>query len=167
MGRPTHRAAAVLTAAVLACVPPATAAEPVPLDPNDPAIAHEWVNPQIRPDDGKQGLKLSLIDAPLSLPSGTPASITVRVRNDSEAEVSGLTIAPLRGPASGSVSDARAATVASVSEYSPIGSEEGHGKHRRSPSDHHFSAHARSESGRGAAGHRAVAHDSYRNRDGD
>lgn len=123
MGRRTHRAAAVLTAAVLACVPPATAAEPVPLDPNDPAIAHEWVNPQIRPDDGKQGLKLSLIDAPLSLPSGTPASITVRVRNDSEAEVSGLTIAPLRGPASGSVSDARAAIVASVSEYSPIGSE--------------------------------------------
>lgn len=128
-GRRTHRAAAVLTAAVLACaplngsIPASTAAEPVPLDPNDPAVAHEWINAQIRPNDAEQGLELSLIDAPLSVPSGNPISVTVRVRNESEAEISGLTIAPLQGPASGSVPDARAATVAAVSEYSPAGSE--------------------------------------------
>lgn len=121
--RHAHRAAAVVAAAALACAPLATAAEPIPLDPNDPAVVHEWVNPQIRPDDGRQGLTLSLIDAPSSVPSGNPVSVTVRVRNDSEEEISGLTVAPLRGPASGSVADARAATVAAVSEYSPAGNE--------------------------------------------
>lgn len=118
MSRRTHRAAAVLTAAVLSC-----AAQPVPVDPNDPAVAHEWVNEQIRPDDGEQGLKLSLIDAPATVPSGNPLTVTVRVRNESDADVSGLTVAPLRGPASGSVSDARAASVASVSEYHAAGDE--------------------------------------------
>lgn len=127
--RRTHQAAAVLAAAALACaplgtgVPATTAVEPVPLNPHDPAVAHEWINPTIRPDDGKQGLTLSLIDAPPSTPSGTPVSVTVRIRNESETEASGLTIAPLQGPASGSVADARAATVAAISEYRPAGGE--------------------------------------------
>ena len=118
MGRRTHRAAAVLAAAVLSC-----AAQPVPVDPNDPAVAHEWVNAQIRPDDGQQGITLALIDAPATVPSGNPLSVTVRVRNESDANIAGLTIAPLRGPASGSVADARAASVASVSEYHSAGDE--------------------------------------------
>ena len=117
-GRRTRRAAAELAAAVLSC-----AAQPVPVNPNDPAVAHEWVNAQIRPDDGQQGITLSLIDAPASVPSGNPLSVTVRVRNESDADVAGLTIAPLRGPASGSVADARAASVASVSEYHSAGDE--------------------------------------------
>lgn len=127
--RRTPRVAAVLAAATLACapltpvIPPSAGVEPVPLNPDDPAVAHEWVNPQIRPNDGEQGLTLSLIDAPASVPSGDPASVTVRVSNDTDADISGLTIAPLQGPASGSVADARAATVASVSEYAPAGNE--------------------------------------------
>lgn len=118
MGRRTHRAAAVLAAAVLSC-----AAQPVPVDPNDPAVAHEWINAQIRPNDGQQGITLSLIDAPATVPSGNPLSVTVRVRNESDTDITGLTIAPLRGPASGSVADARAASVASVSEYHSAGDE--------------------------------------------
>ena len=117
-GRRTRRAAAVLAAAVLSC-----SAQPVPVNPNDPAVAHEWVNAQIRPDDGQQGITLSLIDAPANVPSGNPLSVTVRVRNESDADVAWLTIAPLRGPASGSVADARAASVASVSEYHSAGDE--------------------------------------------
>ncbi len=120
MHRRTQKTAAILAAAVLACPLPAHA-EPVPINPNDPAVAHQWINDQIRPTDGKQGLKLSLIDAPLTVPSGHPIDVTVRVRNESDTEISELTIAPLEGPASGSVADARAATVAAVSEYSPAG----------------------------------------------
>lgn len=116
MGRRTRRAAAVLTAAMLSC-----AAQPFPVDPTDPAVAQQWVNPQIRPDDGQQGIKLSLIDAPPTVPSGNSLSVTVRVRNESDADIAGLTIAPLRGPASGSVADAQAANVASVSEYHAAG----------------------------------------------
>lgn len=123
MGRRTHRPVAVLAAAVLACAAPVAGAEPVPVSPDDPSVAHQWVNPQIRPNDGQQGLRLSLIDAPLTVPSGHAMSVTVRVRNDSEADISGLIITPLQGPASGSVADAQASTVASMSEYHPVADE--------------------------------------------
>ena len=125
MGRRTQGAAAVLAVAALACAgtPITGHAQPIPVDPNEPAVAQQWINPQIRPDDGQLGLTLSLVDAPATVPSGNPLSVTVRVRNDSESAVSGLTVAPLRGPASGSVADARAATVAATSEYTSAGDE--------------------------------------------
>lgn len=100
----------IAAAAVIMLAVPAHADVPVPLDPDNPAVAEQWVNPQIRAGEGSEGLTLSLIDA-----------TTARIRNDSDSPADGLTITPRRGPNSGSVYDATVATIAQPGEYTPAG----------------------------------------------
>nr|VDG61923.1 Uncharacterised protein [Streptococcus thermophilus] len=100
---------------------PAHAGLPVPMDPENPAVAEQWVNPQIRTSDGSENITLSLVDAPSSADSGSTVDATVRVRNDGDEQMDNLTATVRRGPVSGSVADARVATIASPEEYTVAG----------------------------------------------
>ena len=117
------RLAAATCAVLLASVgiQPA-AAIPVPTDPDHPSVASTWANPSVRPNDGLRG-ELLLIDAPLSTPAANPAMfhVKLRVTNHSDGVLEGLSVTSRRGPATGSVTDQRVATVAQVGEYSKVG----------------------------------------------
>lgn len=94
---------------------------PVPLAPSNSAVADQWVNSQIRLGEGTQGLNISLIDAPATAPSHDTTHVTVRVHNDGAEPADDLVLTPRRGPVSGSLTDARVATVAQPGEYTPAG----------------------------------------------
>lgn len=116
------RICAVAAAAVVAvCASPAHADLPVPMDPQNSAVASQWVNPQIRASDGSENITLSLIDAPSTADSGSTVDATMRVRNDGDEQMNDLTVTPRRGPVSGSVSDAQVATIAAPGEYTVAG----------------------------------------------
>lgn len=109
-------------AAASACVLAVTAAAlPVPLDPSHSDVAEQWVNPNIRPGEGEVG-ELSLVDAPQRQQNGM-FHVKLRVTNRSEGTLSGLTVTPRRGPATGSTDDQRVAAVAQTSEYTVVGGE--------------------------------------------
>ena len=114
------RIAAALALTVV-CVPPAAAQMPVPVAPTNPAVAQQWVNPNIRPTDGTQGLSISLVSSPATVNSGDQVHVRVQVRNHSDAPATQLTLTPRRGPVSGSLTDARVATIAEPGEYEAIG----------------------------------------------
>ncbi|WP_018582665.1 hypothetical protein [Corynebacterium pilosum] len=112
--------AAVLAVAALASTGTATAI-PVPAAPTNEAVAEQWVNPAIRPNDGEEGLTLELVRGPTTVAEGADLSLRVAVHNNSSETVDDLSITPRRGPISASVADARVAMVAEPEEYSVIG----------------------------------------------
>lgn len=112
----------LLAAGMLAAPLPAAAA-PVPLDPMNPAVAEQWVNPRIRPEEQDSDIAVELIDAPSTTTGDGPITVRVRVRNDSTESADNLTITPRRGPDSGTISDARVATIAQPSEYRASGEQ--------------------------------------------
>ena len=123
-GKQGKRSAAVAAVACAAGMPFAAAQSiPVPLAPDNPTVADQWVNSQIRLGEGTQGLSISLIDAPATTPSNDTIRATVRVHNDGAEPADGLMLTPRRGPVSGSLTDARAATVAQVGEYTVAGAQ--------------------------------------------
>lgn len=119
----TRAASAVVAAAlsVVSTVGPLAQAVPVPVYPSDPAVAQQWVNPAIRTNEAAAGLIAELQAAPSNIRAGEPLELTVRVRNTSGSPASGLQLTPRRAPVSGSVGDARYATVADIGEYSIAG----------------------------------------------
>ena len=124
MRRVRRMLSGLLAASVLAAPLPAAAA-PVPLDPMNPAVAEQWVNPRIRPEEQDSDIALSLIDAPSTTTGDGTITVRVRVRNDSTESADNLTITPRRGPDSGSIADARVATIAQPSEYQVSGEQVG------------------------------------------
>ncbi|WKD58427.1 hypothetical protein CAPI_09520 [Corynebacterium capitovis DSM 44611] len=110
-------------AAFSVCVGPSApvgAALAVPMSPDNPAVSGLWVNPAIRPGEGEQAT-VELVSAPHSLSAHDPITLTVRVANKSQDTLSGLTVTPRLGPATGSVADQRTATVADVDQYQVAG----------------------------------------------
>ena len=116
---------AAAACAVCAAGLPLAAAQsiPVPLAPDNPAVADQWVNSQVRLGEGTHGVSISLMSAPSTAPSREPIRVKVRVHNEGSEPATGLTLTPRRGPVSGSLTDARAATVAQVGEYAIAGEQ--------------------------------------------
>lgn len=98
----------------------ATAA-PVPVEPSNPQVAEEWVNPTIRPGEGKRA-KLALIDVtPTPTTEHSMFHVKLRVSNLSDESLEDLSVITRLGPITGSPWDQRVATVAQIGEYAPIG----------------------------------------------
>ncbi|MEH0147957.1 hypothetical protein V6D40_09850 [Corynebacterium sp. Q4381] len=110
---------ASVTAATSAGLP--AAAAPVPVDPENPQVADEWVNPAIRPGEGDKA-ELRLVDAtPNPSTPNTMFHVKLRVSNSSDETMEELAVVLRRGPMTGSPWDQRAATVAQIGEYTPVG----------------------------------------------
>lgn len=112
--------AAAIAVAALGLLPVTAGALPAPTSPEDPAVASQWVNPAVRPGEGTRA-SITLVDAPSALNAGEMFHVKLRIHNDTDAPLANLRVVPRRGPATGSVLDQRAAAVASVSEYGPVG----------------------------------------------
>lgn len=117
-------ASAALAGATLA---PAARGIAIPTDPDNPAVAEQWANPAIRAGEGERAT-VELLSGPESIGAHDPVNVTLRVTNTSETPLDDLSVTPRRGPATGSVRDQRAATVAEVSEYSVVGRSRDVGK---------------------------------------
>ena len=94
--------------------------QPIPLNPDNPVVAEQWINPAIRPEEGQQA-RVELLSAPGALNAHDPLTLKIRVTNTSTESLTGLSITPRRGPATGSVLDQRIATVANPLEYEVAG----------------------------------------------
>ena len=112
--------AAAIAVAALGLLPVTAGALPAPTSPEDPAVASQWVNPAVRPGEGTRA-SITLVDAPSALNAGEMFHVKLRIHNNTDAPLANLRVVPRRGPATGSVLDQRAAAVASVSEYGPVG----------------------------------------------
>lgn len=114
-------AATLLAAAVPVVGTPEAAALPAPLNPAAPAVAAEWVNPNIRPGETTGPVTLALETAPAldngPLPAGEELIVTLSVRNTSSAPVSGLELGVRRSAPVGSVADARQALTVEETAY--------------------------------------------------
>ena len=110
MSRGAQGARGILMAAACAAGLPLAAAQsiPVPLAPDNPAVADQWVNSQIRLGEGTHGVGISLMSASSTAPSREPIRVKVRVHNEGSEPATALTLTPRRGPVSGSLTDARA-----------------------------------------------------------
>lgn len=126
MRRALAAATAVLTAtaAAAAAAPGARAqqAQPIPVHPDNPAVADQWTNQMVRPGEG-QDARIDLLQAPTALNIHDPLKVTLRVTNTSAEPMEGLTVTPRRGPATATVLDQRIAAMASPFDYPVLGEE--------------------------------------------
>lgn len=104
------RASAIAAAALLLAAPA------VPVSPDSPEVAEEWVNPAARPGEQEKA-RIELIDAPSAISAHDPLELTLRVTNLSEETLSGLSVVPRRAAAVGTVGEQRVAAVAGIEEY--------------------------------------------------
>lgn len=112
---------AVAGLALAAGVHPAVADTlPVPTNPDNPEVAAQWVNPNVRVGEGERAT-IEAIELPESIRAHDPFHVKLRVRNTSDAPLEGLQLVPRRGPLTGSVADQRMATIASLADYGMIG----------------------------------------------
>lgn len=93
---------------------------PVPTNPDNPEVAAQWVNPNVRVGEGERAT-IEAIELPESIRAHDPFHVKLRVRNTSDAPLEGLQLVPRRGPLTGSVTDQRMATIASLTDYGLIG----------------------------------------------
>ncbi|AWB85184.1 hypothetical protein C3E79_11135 [Corynebacterium liangguodongii] len=100
---------------------PRAAGLAIPVAPADPSVADQWANPAVRAGEGTLA-RVSLVSAPAIVGAHDPIKATVLITNTSRERLEGLSLTPRRGPATGSVGDQRAATVANPSDYSVVGS---------------------------------------------
>ncbi|WP_175935900.1 hypothetical protein [Corynebacterium sp. Marseille-P4321] len=96
------------------------AAPAVPVSPDNPEVAEEWVNPAVRPGE-QEVAKVELVEAPRAISAHDPLRIKLRVTNLSDDTLSGLAVIPRRAPAVGSVGEQRVAAVAGIGEYQVMG----------------------------------------------
>ncbi|SDS71342.1 hypothetical protein [Corynebacterium timonense] len=96
----------------------------IPTDPSNPAVAQQWANPNIRPGEGERAT-VELVAGPAAIAAHDPVAVTLRVTNTSDETLTGLSITPRRGPATGSPEDQRAAAIADVAEYGVVGRPRG------------------------------------------
>ena len=91
-------AATAATAALLCLSTPAYAL-PAPVSPSDPAVADQWANPSVRPDE-HGGIGADVLEA-------DARRVVLTVFNDSDEVVSGLTVTPRHADAVPTVGEAR------------------------------------------------------------
>ncbi|WP_149029453.1 hypothetical protein [Corynebacterium halotolerans] len=103
-------ASAVLVGGGLPGTPAADAA-PTPLDPRDPTVAEQWVNPLVRPGEADSDVRLELVAAPdiegRELSPGQDLRVRLVVHNDSDEPVSGLSVLTQRSNPAPTVAQAR------------------------------------------------------------
>ncbi|WKD62283.1 hypothetical protein CCICO_11460 [Corynebacterium ciconiae DSM 44920] len=97
-------AASVVAAAVAATTPlalaPQVAAFPVVLDPSDPQVAQQWVNPYIRAEDKASPLRVEI--APLEQSHWDPLrplSVQISITNTSDSPITDASLKLFRGDA--------------------------------------------------------------------
>ena len=120
MRRSTRLAAAALALALTA--PPARAVPAVPLSPDNPEVADQWVNEAVRPGEGELA-SIELVDAPTSASAHDPFHVKLRITNHTDETLDTLKVVPRRAAPVGSVVEQRVAAVAGVGEYEPVGDE--------------------------------------------
>lgn len=124
MRRPAGATLSTLAVAGLALAagayPTAAATLPVPTNPDNPEVAAQWANPNVRVGEGERAT-LEAVELPDSIRAHDPFHVKLRVRNTSEATLEDLRIVPRRGPLTGSVEDQRMATIAALEEYVQVG----------------------------------------------
>lgn len=120
MRRSTRLAAAALALALTA--PPARAVPAVPLSPDNPEVADQWVNKAVRPGEGELA-SIELVDAPTSASAHDPFHVKLRITNHTDETLDTLKVVPRRAAPVGSVVEQRVAAVAGVGEYEPMGDE--------------------------------------------
>lgn len=102
--------AATVAGVCLCASGPVAGALPAPVSPTDPSVADQWVNPAARADESSQ-VGLRIVDAPdlgaAQLDPDQPLRVTLSVFNNSDDEVSDLSIIARRTDASPSVAEAR------------------------------------------------------------
>ncbi|WP_075728138.1 hypothetical protein [Corynebacterium aquilae] len=105
--------------------PVADARPATPQPPGVKEVASEWVNPAVRPVVGKFSVdvdSLSLGGKPVTaMRPGQIASLTLTIRNDSDAPMSNVRVRLGRADAVGTVADGRAALAADDDQYPVIG----------------------------------------------
>lgn len=80
----------------------------LPLSPTDPAVAEQWVNPLLRPNESDEQVSLQLVDSqPVITAPGEPVTVTLELHNHTEETVSNLRIQSQRADAVNSASQAR------------------------------------------------------------
>ncbi|WP_156802621.1 hypothetical protein [Corynebacterium lubricantis] len=112
----TTTTVAVSAVATLSTAPVAQAL-PVPTPPDNASVASEWANPNIRPNDGVEGITIDVVDAPDTLAPNADFTARVAITNASETPLESFSITPRRGPISASVADSRVASVAEPTDY--------------------------------------------------
>ncbi|WJY69140.1 hypothetical protein [Corynebacterium auris] len=120
MRRAPRVCAAALAGALTFALVPAAGGIAIPTNPDNPAVAELWVNPNIRPGEGERAT-VELVAGPESIAAHDPVNVTLRVTNTSNDTLTGLSVTPRRGPATGSPEDQRAAAIADIGEYSVVG----------------------------------------------
>ena len=120
MRRSTRLAAAALALALTA--PPARAVPAVPLSPDNPEVADQWVNEAVRPGEGELA-SIELVDAPTSASAHDPFHVKLRITNHTDETLDTLKVVPRRAAPVGSVVEQRVAAVAGVGEYERVGDE--------------------------------------------
>lgn len=113
---------AVAALALALAAPPARAVPAVPLSPDNPEIADQWVNEAVRPGEGELAT-VELVDAPTSTSAHDPFHVKLRITNHTDETLDSLKIVPRRAAPVGSVVEQRVAAVAGVGEYEPVGDE--------------------------------------------
>lgn len=102
--------AAAVAGVCLSTAAPLAVALPAPVSPSDPSVAEQWVNPAARADESSL-VGLRIVDAPdlgaAQLAPDQPLRVTLSVFNNSDEEVTDLSIVARRADASPSVGEAR------------------------------------------------------------
>lgn len=102
MGFPVRQLSACLAALSLVALPTPVVAAPLPLPPEDPAVANQWLNPAVREADSR-----SKVNASIDAVSGDDIDLTVR--NDSDVLLTDISLRLQRGNPVTSVTSARTA----------------------------------------------------------
>lgn len=127
------RAGAAGTAALLggalvlpvAGTPGSAQAVPLPLEPDDPAVTEQWVNPLLRPDESDDRVSLQLVETqPTAVTPGQPVTVTLELHNHTEQTVSGLQLQPQRADPATTTSQARQLLGYEASAYPWFGGDE-------------------------------------------
>lgn len=90
---------------------PAAHALPLPLDPDDPVVADQWINPFARADDQVHDVELEITDVHLTgaLTAGDELVLELKISNNTSADLDQVTLLAQRGNAATDNATARMA----------------------------------------------------------
>ncbi|BAC19740.1 hypothetical protein HMPREF0290_2754 [Corynebacterium efficiens YS-314] len=90
---------------------PAAHALPLPLEPDDPVVADQWINPFARADDQIHDVELEITDIPLTgaLTAGDDLVLELKISNNTSDELDQVTLLAQRGNAATDNATARMA----------------------------------------------------------
>lgn len=98
---------------------------PLPLSPDDPTVAEQWINPLLRPGESDSQVSLQLVESqPTVITPGQPVKVTLELQNHTEQTISDLQLQPQRADAATSTWQARQLLSFESSTYPWFGGSE-------------------------------------------